>query len=557
MREKLVHIFLIAIFAALFYIDSFDNFFVWNDWTLIIENFLIKNWRHLPEIFTSAFWKPLIGEPPQIYRPLTLVSFMADFSLWHLNPGGYHLTNISLHVLNSLLVYFLMRVYVFPTVALMGSVLFAAHPIHSDAVTYISGRADLLMPFFLLSGTLLFLRSEKGRSWLLYAASLPLFLSALLAKETAAVFPLLLVAADITAFPSSWQSSPLRLLARQIGPFGILGLYFLSRKLFVGMSVSGYSLAPPDFFHHLFLVLKALPVYLGLILFPLNLHFIHSLEPQVDLQLWLSVVLMTAAGVGLRYAVRSGNRAVAFSLLWLWVSILSLIYPVMLGLSLIESWFYLASIGFFLLVALALDRLQFWSSSRVHILLALLVAVLLGGITLERNRDWRDEMRISTNTFSASPNDPVAIRLMGNTSMRYGRTLEAERIIRKGLLLAPDDPALHHSLAALYRFMERETEALAHYNKALEYSSQEPYIYWILGHYCLQREKLIEAERYFSAAVRIFPYSSELHHDLARAYFLQEKFDLAEAELRAALKISPYSSVLKQNLDTVLKRRGF
>ena len=157
MRERLFHLLLIACFAFLFYSNSFGNFFVWNDWTLIIENYLVKDWSNLPEIFTSAFWKPLLGEPPQIYRPLVLLSFTADFSLWGLNPWGYHLSNLLLHVLNSLLVYSLMGFYTSPLTACVGSLLFAVHPIHTEAVTYISGRVELLMSLFLLGGTVVFL----------------------------------------------------------------------------------------------------------------------------------------------------------------------------------------------------------------------------------------------------------------------------------------------------------------------------------------------------------------------------------------------------------------
>jgi len=109
MREKLIHILVIVGFGALFYVNSFGNFFVWNDWTLIIQNFLITDWRNLPEIFTSGFWKPLLGEPFQVYRPLVSLSLMADFALWRLDPFGYHLTNTALHVLNSVLAYLLMR----------------------------------------------------------------------------------------------------------------------------------------------------------------------------------------------------------------------------------------------------------------------------------------------------------------------------------------------------------------------------------------------------------------------------------------------------------------
>jgi len=89
MREKLFHVILIVVFGAIFYINSFGNFFVWNDWTLIIQNFLITDWRNLPEIFTSVFWKPLLGEPSQVYRPLVSLSLMADFAIWRLDPFGY------------------------------------------------------------------------------------------------------------------------------------------------------------------------------------------------------------------------------------------------------------------------------------------------------------------------------------------------------------------------------------------------------------------------------------------------------------------------------------
>jgi len=236
MREKLIHILVVAAFGALFYVNSFGNFFVWNDWTLIIENYLVKDWSNLPEIFTSVFWKPLVGEPFRIYRPLVSLSFMADFSLWVLNPWGYHLTNVTLHVANSILTYFLMRVYVFPATALMASVLFAVHPIHTESVTYISGRGDLLMAFFLLSGVIVFLKSERYRSWPLYIASLPLFFLALLAKETAVIVPLLLIAADVSAYLSFRRTDLVRLCSRQIGPFMVVGAYCLLREILSGRS---------------------------------------------------------------------------------------------------------------------------------------------------------------------------------------------------------------------------------------------------------------------------------------------------------------------------------
>ena len=557
MQEKVIHPIVIAILGAFCYLNSFGNFFVWNDWTLIIENYLVKDWTNLPEIFTSVFWKPLVGEPSQIYRPLVSVSFMADFALWRLQPWGYHLTNVSFHVANSILAYLLMRVYTSPTIALMGSVLFAVHPIHTEAVTYISGRGELLMSFFLLSGTLLFLKSGRHKSWLFYLASLPAFFLAFLSKETAAIFPLLLLSADVAAFPSSWRSNPLRQSARQVGPLVVLGIYYLLHGLFVGMNVSGYPLATPDFFDHLFLTLKAIPVYLGLLLFPLNLHFLHPFgaSSPLDFLVVLSLALLVAAGWGLRYAARTDCPAATFGISWFVIGLLPLVYYIGLRIPLLEGWIYLPSLGFVLLVALGVDMLKRWTAHRSPLYLALWIAVMLGGATFYRNRDWKDDMQISLHAIAASPNDPVALRLLGNALFRRGRTPEAEKMFQKGLGLAPGDPGLHRSLGALYRFMGRETDAITHYGEALKSTSGEPHAYWLLGYYYLRRGKLVEAEKYFSEAVRKFPYSSELHSDLARVHHLQGNLAAAETELRAALRISPYSTALKANLETILGQR--
>lgn len=557
MRERLVHLLVIVTFGTIFYINSFGNFFVWNDWTLIIENFLIKDWWNLPEIFTSAFWKPLLGEPAQVYRPVFFLSFITDFSLWRLNPWGYHLTNTLLHVLNSVLVYFLMRRYVTPSTALIGSVLFAAHPIHTEAVTYISGRTDLLVSFFLLSGVLLFLQGEKRGSKLLYLSSLPLFFLSLLSKETAVIFPLLLVVAHLTAYPSSLRRNRLRWIALHIGSLATLGLYLILRQYFVGITLSTYALASPDFVPYLLLVLKAIPLYLGLLLFPFNLHFIHRVDlytSLLDIQLVLAILLLMGTGWGLRRALRSDNQAVVFAVLWFFIGLLPLVYLTGLGLPLLEGWIYLPSLGFFLLVALALSKLQFWTRSRIHIWLTLLIAVLLGSLTFKRNWDWKDEMRISLHTIEASADDPLALRLRGDAYVRRGKTPEAEKLFQKGLLYAPDDPRLNESLGWLFGFMGRDSDALTHYHRIIDLTPKEPYPYWLIGRYYRRKGELAEAEKYLAEAVRLFPYSSELRNNLATVYFFQEKFDAAEAALRAAMKILPYSPILQDNLEKVLTK---
>lgn len=557
-REKLLHLLLIACFAALFYSNSFGNFFVWNDWTLIIENFLIKDWRNLPEIFASAFWKPLLGEPPRIYRPLVLVSFMADFSLWGLKPWGYHVTNISLHVVNSFLAYFLMRFCVSPATALGGALLFAVHPIQTEAVTYISGRGELLQSLFLMSGAILFLKSRRPKTWLWYLASLLLFFLAPLAKETAVLFPLWLMAAETALTAPFVAGGFTRLALRQVGPLMVVVFYIVMRSYYTGANFFAADWPIGEIWEGFHGTVRAAFHYFRFLLVPWNLRFLRAAPPPsvYDASFLLGVVLLACAGWLLIFAWRRGGRAVIFGFLWLLIGFLPLAYAASVGLPFLESRLYLPSVGFFLLAALCLTRLKSLSPSRLHIWLLLLISTLLGGLTFYRNRDWKDDMTIATHTLQAAPDDPTALRLFGDAVFRRGKTQEAEKIFQTALQSAPQDPRLHESLGRLYSFVGKDREALEQYQRLRELTPKGPYAYWRLGRFHLRRRNLAEAEDYFARATTLFPYSSEIRNDLAQAYYLQGKLDKAEAELNAALKILPRSPVLQKNLEQVLRSKG-
>ncbi|MGH9339126.1 MAG: tetratricopeptide repeat protein [Acidobacteriota bacterium] len=538
-----INILAIAIFAAIFYLNSFQNFFVWNDWTFIIENFLIKDWRNLPEIFTSAFWKPLLGEPTLVYRPLTALSFMTDFSLWGLEPWGYHLTNTALHILNSVIGYFLVRNYTSATTAFMGSILFAVHPIHTEAVTYIWGRADLLMSFFLLAGTLLYLKSVKRRSRLLYAASLPLFLFALLSREIAFMFPLLLLTADYSLPWSRFR------WIRHLGPLLVLVAYLIGRVFFVG----GFSFDPGpaagSFVASLLVVLKAIPIYVGLLLFPFNIQFIHPLAPfPIGGLVILSVLLLVGVGAGLGLAFRSGNQAAAFALMWFLAGLIPLIHLAINGLPLLEAWLYLPSLGFLLLPALGLAALR----ERISpVLLTILIAVLLGAVTVNRNQDWEGEMSLALDTAQASPDDPTAMGLLADAYFRWGRPDRAEELLRKALETAPENLRLHRSMGVLSQFLGSDSEALAHYQRAIELNPDHPGPYGRLAAYYRNRGHLGQARKYLAKAAQTFPYSSEIYNELAYMHYMDGQLEAAKIALEAAQKISPWSPAVQNNLEKV------
>jgi len=126
------------------YANSLDGAFVWDDQHLIRENPLIKQGNNALKLFQGNILAGY-GKESQAYRPLQMLTYMADYRLWKLDPRGYHVTSIFWHILAALCVFGLaFRLSANRLLALFAGLLFVSHPIHTEAVSYISGRSDPL-----------------------------------------------------------------------------------------------------------------------------------------------------------------------------------------------------------------------------------------------------------------------------------------------------------------------------------------------------------------------------------------------------------------------------
>jgi protein O-mannosyl-transferase len=180
--SSIIPLILLAVFCAIFYSNSLLNPFIWDDEALVVQNPIIRSPAGLLNAFTSDLYSG-VDFGSNFYRPLQAVSYLWDYHFWRLDPYGYHLTNIALQILVSFLVFLFSFNFVKKReVAFGAALLFALSPLNTEAVTYISGRADMLLGLFLLSSFLLFIRGYRFFSWIA-------FILALLSKELAVVFP--------------------------------------------------------------------------------------------------------------------------------------------------------------------------------------------------------------------------------------------------------------------------------------------------------------------------------------------------------------------------------
>ena len=143
---------ILVIIAATFlvYWPAQRNGFVWDDTALVQRDPLIRSWRLIPEGFRHFLF--LDATASNFYRPLQRLTFTGDYALHDRNARGWHLTSIYVHLAAALALFFLAEKLLAPTVgrgwACAIALLWAVHPLHTSAVTYISGRADPLQAFF-------------------------------------------------------------------------------------------------------------------------------------------------------------------------------------------------------------------------------------------------------------------------------------------------------------------------------------------------------------------------------------------------------------------------
>ncbi|MDD2752736.1 MAG: hypothetical protein PHN59_06350, partial [Candidatus Omnitrophica bacterium] len=182
-KSNLKEILWIPILGLVVYLNSLWVNFIWDDYALVVNNHLIKNISHFFQIFSSN----LSVNRSIFYRPLQNISYLVDFSLFRLNPAGFHLTNIILHILAVILLYkLILLITQNKRLGLFSSLLYLVSPLWVETVTYISGRADILTAIFIFSALISFIKEK-------YFLSIIFYLAALFSKEASLIYPLLLI----------------------------------------------------------------------------------------------------------------------------------------------------------------------------------------------------------------------------------------------------------------------------------------------------------------------------------------------------------------------------
>jgi protein O-mannosyl-transferase len=527
----------ISLIAAIIYLPTLKSGFLWDDLQLI---------THPLKIGENPF--ALFFGGGLFYRPLLSLSMLFDYSIWHLNPFGFHVTNIILHMLNSLLVFvtgFMLinnkdiantdlkekSLWKSMLPPFLASLFFALHPIHSESVAWISGRTDILATLFFLLAFISYLTYEKSGKARDLLISCLFFLFALFSKENAIAF-----VAVVFAYGAISRMQRKRIVFSLAALFAVVIIYFLFRQgVIIKMMLASPGSQKAFFSSGLTptLVLQTLIQGTGYYIEKLILPFNLSLLPEVPEKSIYVLFFALPFVIGcLMYFI--GRRIETFLILWIILTLLPSLSLLFSRISpLAERYLYLPSVGFCILLPFIFTSMR---HKKAFFIALSAILIVYSVSTYERLYVWRDEAALWEDTVRKNP-------ISATAHANYGRVLIERKDLDRGKI------ELHTAL-----------------NQKVS-PEQVSNIYDLLGAAEMKENNYLKAEEYLGNSLSSNSRNASAYNNLGLLYLrmsetglsenLKKEFlDKALTSLDKALTISPNFLPPRLNLGICYFKRG-
>lgn len=453
--QKLIPYYVLILAVMVFYSNVYDNAFLYDDKYLILHNSYLRSWNSISAIFhtyvnSGAF---RVGH---FYRPLQNLLYLFIYQTFGESTFAFHLLNVSIHAANTCLVYALgIRLNFKPWSIFLAALIWALHPLQTEAVTYMSSTADTLYVFFCLLALVILLPDFAPRK---FFCVMPIAILGLLIKETAIVLPVLVM--TCIYLTSDKHLDPKIYL--KTWPLWVVTISYLFIR-FVFLPFSSNALLNIDpmsqvFATHISLriytFLSTIPYYLQLMIWPVGLHMDRNFAVRLDP--WFPEVLLglLLIIIGMLLIIRSRKEprpVLSWGLMWLAAAHFpqtGLIVPV--NALFLEHWMYLPSIGLSLGIAESLGtHIASVKAKYVIGIVALASALVLGYLTYQQNKIWFEPITFYKNILDRGETSERAHTNLGVAYMEngeYAKAMEQYQITLKDHDLTPET---HQNIAAL------------------------------------------------------------------------------------------------------------
>ena len=538
------------------------------------------------------------GKSTDFYMPLTWVTYGLDYTLWGMNPAGYHLTSLVLHALNACVFYFVaLRLLLLArgstpagevtlrAGAALAALLFSLHPLRVESVVWATERRDVLSGLFYLLAILAYLRCldpdvarrPRGRAW--YWGAVAAGLAALLSKPMAVSLPVILVLLDfyplkrLGVAPNSWLAPAARRVWLEKLPFILLSAATSALTLrAVGalnelLTRDDPTVLPPTSWPgRLAVSAYALAFYLWKTVLPWNLSTLYEQPVPLDPTAW---PFMVSAAVVLAVSIVAlvvSRRWPA--LLTVWVAYVAVLLPVLgiVGVQTLiaaDRYTYLACLGWTLLAGgLLVSAVELHAAGRLGRRTMTLVApavlavpIVLGALAWTQARVWRNSETLWAHTVAVTPSARAQFN-WGVYLRNEGRSAEAVPHLREAVRLRSEYPAAHHQLGAALATNGELEAAVDEYREALRTAPRAANVHVDLGVALRSLGETTEAAAHFREALRLYPGYARAHFNLALILAAQSRWDDAVEHFRQGLRADPRNPDMENNLGILLVQLG-
>ncbi len=588
-KSPFAHVFLVLALGVLAYSNTFQVPFFLDEY-FITDNPFVKDIRYPLELIKNIN----IDIYNNIHhRYVAFLTFALNYSLHGLDVFGYHLVNVSLHLVNALLVYALVALTLRTPLlessslnekrfrlALLTAMLFVVHPVLTEAVTWIWQRVAVLVATFYLASVIVYIRArlETGNKWkrnVFFGISICFSVLAMKTKQNAFTLPFMIAIYEFTFFHDSIASRLKRLLPFALTLLIIPYTYFIEMGFSPSQATRGIGTAAQIDISRLDYVLTQFSVlltYIRVLLVPVNLPVYHAYSIShtfFDARVLLSFSLLAMIlGVSVYVLLRRDKQCeltlIAFGVIWFFTAHLVESGLIPLNVVIAKHRNYLPSVGFFIAVVSALsllsDRIK---NTKVVPALSFLIVIILAVSCYARNAVWRTAVTLGEDVVKNAPDNSQAHLILGRAFKREGRLAEAQLEFEESFrldaeknssssgsvsggmpstqhrIIKPQDVDVHFNLAVGHYQNKRFDDAMSELESVLTAAPHHAGAHYFKGLIHHENGRYEEAVKAYREAIRLHPDNVEARTNLGGVYAQTGRFKEAAEEIKSALRIRP------------------
>ncbi len=548
---------LLIIVAGGLYLNSFGNLFTnWDD-SMIYANPQIRSldWRNILEIFTL--------HKASTYQPIRALSYAIDYRFWRFNPLGYHITNILFYILTCIMVFFTLRLLSMglrkdaspnshQRVAIFGALLFAAHPVHVEAVTWLAARKEVLQGFFFFLAFYFYLKGrdlEARKRLICFALVFLSFLFAVLSKPSSVVFPGVILLCELTT-----RREGLKKFLRKHWVFLIFSLvisavftFILFKVMFEAGGIKQYRGA--DIASNALVCLYVFLENVKLLVLTINYSAAYSLSVSMPVFCLKNIILILITVFLFAVGILSLRRTkvIFFSLFFFLITLLPYLNIIPISTLKADRYVFISSFSYTFILGIVFDHLyvsrhkKFSEGFFKLLSMALFIFLLVGYslITIRQNTIWENSYTLWSDAVEKSPNSNTANALMGVVYLELGMERDAAKYLEKAVQLLPYDYESHNNLGIVYARLGEPEKALKAYATAIGLRPDDHTIKINLSVFYQKQKEYGKAEKVLSYLISKNSKNAQLHFRLGLIYKDAGQYDKAVSEFLKSIELAP------------------